>query len=190
MLPMDRIRTLLRECDDPHHLERPRDFDPKTSADRFADLTRAVGERFGPSCRSGLHQDSSAYGRISVPVEATGLGLPLRVTLSNFGHFVIAETGDWSQPDPARGLTEDVVTWLDEVCAAAGCVFVPVTLLQEPYDGPSLPAGPEIPAETWAALSDLGEDDGEDDGAGMGADVGEDEAEPPPVWAERYFTYM
>lgn len=52
------------------------------------------------------------------------------------------------------------------------------------------PCGPGIPAETWAALSDLGEDDGEDDGAGMGADVGEDEAEPPPVWAERYFTYM
>ncbi|MGJ5801948.1 hypothetical protein ACSCB1_22865 [Streptomyces europaeiscabiei] len=66
-----------------------------------------------------------------------------------------------------------------------------------PAGRPGDPLGARLPrvrsaggTGTWAALSDLGQDDGEDDGAGIGTDVGEDEAEPPPVWAERYFTYM
>jgi hypothetical protein len=90
VLPADQIRALLREFDDPHRLERPRDFDLEASARRFAQLTRALVERFGPSCRSGLNQDTSDYGGISVPAEATGLGRPLWVGMSTFGCFVTA----------------------------------------------------------------------------------------------------
>ncbi|WP_392756662.1 hypothetical protein [Streptomyces sp. LN590] len=127
MLPADQIRALLREFDDPHCLERPRNFDLDASARRFAELTRALEERFGPSCKSGLNQDTSDYGGISVPAKATGFGRPLWVGLSNFGCFVTAgRASDWSEPDPTEGLIEEFVTWLGGVCTAAGCTFVPL----------------------------------------------------------------
>ncbi|MGI5196199.1 hypothetical protein ACQEVY_21515 [Streptomyces sp. CA-288835] len=178
MLPADRIRALLREFDDPQHLERPRDFDLKASAHRFAQLTHALTERFGPSCESGLSQDASYYGVIDVPADATGLGRPLWVLLSNFGSFVTTGTGDdWGVPSAKEGLTEEFVTWLDGICTAQGLTFVPIELLLEPYDGPSL-ADEEIPAELLAAFADDGEEE-EDEGP-----------ELPLAWWDRYFQYM
>ncbi|MFD7756136.1 hypothetical protein [Streptomyces sp. NPDC059757] len=181
VLPADQIRALLREFDDPHCLERPRSFDVDASARRFAELTRALEERFGPSCKSGLNQDTSDYGGISVPAEATGFGRPLWVGLSNFGCFVTAgRTSDWSEPDPTEGLTEEFVTWLDGVCTAAGCTFVPLAFLLEPYEGlaPTLHDGDRFLAEVLSASA---EDDGDDE---------EGEQEMPPVWADRYFQWV
>lgn len=181
MLPADQIRALLREFDDPDCLERPRDFDLEASARRFAQLTRALEERFGPSCRSGMDQDTSDYGGTSVPAEATGLGRPLWVGMSNFGCFVTAgRTSDWSDPRSTEGLTKEFMTWLDAVCTAAGCTFVPLDLLLEPYEGstPTLHEGDRLLAE---ALSASAGDEGEDEGG---------EPEMPPVWADRYFQWV
>ncbi|MFE5831541.1 hypothetical protein ACFQ67_04890 [Streptomyces sp. NPDC056488] len=178
MLPDDEIRRLLREHDDPNHLERPADFDLVVEGKRFARLVRALEERFGPSCSSGLTQDSSHYGGITVPSEVTGLERPMWVLLSNFGGFVTAGTGGEGMPGSAQGLTEEFLRWLDGVCAETGCVFVPVELLLEPYDGRSVLE--QMYAEPLlAALA-----------AEQGWDDDEEDEDLPPVWFDRYFQYM
>ncbi|WP_405697995.1 hypothetical protein OHA99_25400 [Streptomyces coelicoflavus] len=188
MLPLDELRTLLNEHDDPLHRERPRDFDKEASARRFALLTAALERRFGPSGGAGLYQDASVYGRFSV-ADGAGPAGRLWVELSNFGGFVTAGTGtDWSA-DTAAGLSAEFVTWLDEVCTAAGCVFVPLELLLEPYDGPTptLVDDDRFFLETLAALGPdgpEGTDDADD------ADEEEDEEDLQAVWCHRYFDYV
>lgn len=184
MLPLDEIRTLLSEHDDPHHRERPRDFDPEAAERRFALLTDALERRFGPAGRAGPYQDSSACGRYSVPADGTGPAGRLWVELSNFGGFVTAGTGaDWTA-DSAEGLSEELVAWLDEVCTATGCVFVPLALLMEPYDGPT-PTLVDDDRIFLEALAALGPDDADDADDANGADGG-----TQPVWADRYFDYV
>lgn len=180
MLPTDEIRALLREHDDPDHLERPPHFDLVTAGNRFAGLVRALEERFGPACSSGLTQDTSHYGGITVPTEVTGLERPLWVLLSNFGGFVTAGTGGTGMPGSEQGLTEEFLTWLDGVCTASGCVFVPVELLLEPYDGRSVLEQMYAEPLLEALAAEHGWDDGDD----------EDEEDLPPVWFDRYFQYM
>ncbi|WP_179232445.1 MULTISPECIES: hypothetical protein [Streptomyces] len=196
MLPPDEIRTLLNAHDDPLHRERPRDFDAEASAHRFALLTAALERRFGPSGSAGLFQDASVYGRFSV-ADGAGPAGRLWVELSNFGGFVTAGTGtDWSA-DSAADLSAEFVTWLDEVCTAAGCVLVPLELLLEPYEGPTatLVDDDRSFAETLAALGpdDEDADDGDDGDDGEDADDDEDDDEDDDmraVWADRYFDYV
>ncbi|MFC8081717.1 hypothetical protein [Streptomyces sp. NPDC057340] len=178
MLPLDEIRTLLGEHDDPHHRERPRDFDPRAAVRRFDLLTDALRRRFGPSVRAGLYQDSSACARFSVPAGGTGPAGGLWVELSNFGGFVTAGTGAHWTAASATGPSGEFVTWLDEVCTAAGCVFVPLDVLLEPYHGPT----PTLVDEDRAfaeVVAALGHDDEDDEDGDMQA-----------VWADRYFDYV
>ncbi|MEU4272859.1 hypothetical protein [Streptomyces sp. NPDC026092] len=182
MLPMDRIRALLLEHDDPRHLERPADFDLDSSRDSFARLVSALKERFGPSCSDGLAQDASFYGVIDVPADVTGLGRPMRVVMSNFGgYFVTARllVGE-ETPSGEAALTEEFVTWLDGVCTAAGCTFVPAELLCESYDGPTVLEA-HRDAELLAALVAAGEVAEDEDAEG---EVGKAD------WHDRYFEYM
>ncbi|MFF8574052.1 hypothetical protein ACF07F_15700 [Streptomyces sp. NPDC015237] len=181
MLPMAQIRALLLEHDDPRHLERPADFDLDSSRECFARLVSALKERFGPSCSSGLAQDASFYGVINVPADATGLGRPMRAVMSNFGsYFVTAEVvvGE-GVPSGDAGLTQEFVTWLDGVCTAAGCTFVPADVLREPYDGPSVLEA-HRDEELVAALV----------AAGEVAEDEEDEEVGKAYWHDRYFEYM
>ncbi|MGA5120305.1 hypothetical protein [Streptomyces pseudogriseolus] len=149
---------------------------------RFARLTEAFEGRFGPSCRTGLYQDASVHGVVQVPAAATGLGRPLWAELSNFGGFVTAGTGDaWDTPGPAEGLPAESVAWLDAVCAAAGCEFVPLALLLEPYDGPS-PTWADEDAALVRALQAAGEPVADEDD--------EDDEEARPVRADRHFQWV
>ncbi|MFE9847656.1 hypothetical protein ACFYPN_02415 [Streptomyces sp. NPDC005576] len=178
---MDRIRDLLVENDDPRNLERPADFDRKTSENCFTRLVHAFQERFGPSCSSGRGQDASFYGVIDVPADATRIDRSLNATMSNFGgFFVTARVGtDEGLPGVEESLTEEYATWLDGVCTAIGCTFVPVELLREPYDGPSplLAAGDAALAEVLVAA---GEAEGEEGDEDMGK----------TSWYDRYFDYV
>ncbi|GAB2984438.1 hypothetical protein GCM10023080_057760 [Streptomyces pseudoechinosporeus] len=181
MLPKDRIRALLREHDDPRHLERPADFDRETSRNCFARLVSAIEERFGPSCSSGLGQDASFYGVIEVPADATGLGLPMGVAMSNFGNYFVTASMRIGEgvPSGEACLPEEFVTWLDGVCTAMGCTFVPTELLREPYDGPSvLAAAGDV--ELAAVLIAAGEAEAEEDDDELGKSD----------WSERYFEYI
>ncbi|MFD0141515.1 MULTISPECIES: hypothetical protein [unclassified Streptomyces] len=182
MLPMDQIRALLLEHDDPRHLERPADFDLDASRDCFARLASSLTERFGHSCSMGLAQDASFYGVIHVPVDATGLAQSMSVAMSNFGrHFVTAHLVAGERvPSGEAGLTEELVTWLDGICTAAGCTFVPAELLREPYDGPSVLEA-HRDEELVRALA----------AAGEVAEDGDDEEEiGNAYWHDRYFQYM
>ncbi|MFC9705212.1 hypothetical protein ACFTWD_31465 [Streptomyces sp. NPDC056943] len=179
---MDQIRALLLKHDDPRHLERPSDFDLDTSRECFARLESALKERFGPSCSRGLAQDASFYGVINVPADATGLGRPLRAAMSNLGsYFVTAKVvvGE-GVPSGEAGLTQEFVTWLDGVCAAAGCTFVPAELLREPYDGPSFLEAhrDEELVAAHVAAGELDEDEDDEEEVGKA------------YWHDRYFEYM
>ncbi|MDX3384635.1 hypothetical protein PV682_24665 [Streptomyces niveiscabiei] len=163
----DRLRALLRELDDPEHLELPPDHDLPAARRRFERLGAALTERFGPSVSAGMTQDASYYGEVRVPAPATGTDRPLWVLMSNFGPFVTAGTGrDLGVPGCAEGLAEPFTAWLDGVCADLGCVYVPVGLLLEPYDGATRLEDGEIP----------------------GAEP--DDEELPLAWWDRYFQYM
>ncbi|WP_162833094.1 hypothetical protein [Streptomyces sp. CB09001] len=180
MLSLDEIRTLLSAHDDPDHRERPRDFDADACEHRFALLTAARERRFGPSGSAGLYQDASVYGRFSV-ADGAGPAGRLWVELSNFGAFVTAGTGgDWTA-DSAADLSAEFVTWLDGTCTAAGCVFVPLDVLLEPYDGPT-PTLVDEDRDFVEMLPALGLDDEGDEG-----DEGDD---MQAVWADRYFDYV
>ncbi|MFE3121884.1 hypothetical protein ACFXHD_00495 [Streptomyces hydrogenans] len=73
------------------------------------------------------------------------------------------------------------MTWLDGVCTAVGCTFVPAELLCECYDGPSLLEA-HRDEELIAALVAAGEvTDGEDEAE---SDVG------VAYRSDRYFAYM
>ena len=183
MLPLGQIRQLLLEYDGPRHLERPEAFDPNAARECFARLVSVLEERFGPSCTGGLAQDASFYGVIDVPADATGLGRPLRVAMSNFGAYFVTARGvvDESAPGSEAALTQEFVTWLDGVCTAVGCTFVPAELLRERYDGPSFLEA-HRDEELIAALVAAGEvTDGEDEAE---SDVG------VAYWNDRYFAYM
>ncbi|MEV4940709.1 hypothetical protein [Streptomyces zaomyceticus] len=183
MLPLDQIRQLLLEHDDPRHLERPANFDLDTSRECFARLVSALEERFGPSCASGLAQDASFYGAIDVPADATGFGRPLRAAMSNFGSYYVTArvVADEGAPSGEAALTQEFVTWFDDVCQAAGCTFVPAELLREPYDGPSFLEA-HRDKELIAALAAAGEvtDDEDEDESDVGV----------AYWNDRYFEYM
>jgi hypothetical protein len=181
MLAIDQIRALLREHDDPRHLERPADFDTAAALDCYTRLVSALEGRFGPSCSSGLGQDASFCGVIDVPADATGLGLSMGVAMSNFGnYFVTASMGvGEAVPSGETYPPEEFVTWLDGVCTAMGCTFVPTELLREPYDGPSvLPAALDL--ELAAVLVAAGLAEAEDDDEELGKSY----------WHDRYFEYM
>ncbi|MFI8372099.1 hypothetical protein [Streptomyces sp. NPDC085466] len=189
MLSSDLIRALLLEHDDPRHLERPADFDLDTSRDCFARLVSAVRERFGVSCAGRLAQDASFYGFIDVPADATGgLGLPLRVLMSNFGRYfatAFAVTGEGTSGGE-EGLTGEFVTWFDSVCTAAGGTFVPAEVLREPYDGPSFLEAhrDEALIAALVAAGELTADEDDDE------DEDEDEEVGTAYWSDRYFAYM
>ncbi|MEX3106612.1 MULTISPECIES: hypothetical protein [unclassified Streptomyces] len=162
----DHLRALLRELDDPDHLELPPGYDLPAARRRFAGLGAAMKERFGPSVIAGMTQDASYYGEVTVPAPDR----PLWVLMSNFGPFVTAGTGrDLGVPGCEEGLDESFVTWLDGVCTELGCVYVPAGLLLEPYDGPTRLEDGELPGG------------GEDE---------EEEEELPLAWWDRYFQYM
>jgi hypothetical protein len=186
MLPPDRLRELLRELDDPDpdHREVPRGYDVPAARQRFQRFADALERRFGPSVSAVMGQDASFLGVFSVPAEATGTDRPLRMLMSNFGPFVTAGTGSaLGLPGCEEGLSDEFVAWLDELCTELGCVYLPVGLAMEPYDGPTPLGDDEITGEILAALAAATTDEEEE---------GEEEEEHdlPPTWLDRYFAYM
>ncbi|MGW0863931.1 hypothetical protein [Streptomyces sp. NPDC002611] len=180
MLSPDRLRELMRELDDPEHLELPRGHDLPAARKRFGLLTAALEQRFGPSVTAGLAQDASFHGHVSVRPPAAGIDRLLWVMMSNFGPFVTAGTGRrWGLPGCEEGLSDEFVTWLDELCTELGCVYVPIELLMELYDGPSPLEDDEIPEEVLATPA-----------AESGDEDEEEEEAPPPAWYDRYFQFM
>ncbi len=139
----DRLRQLLREFDDPVHMEHPADFDRDATANRFNSLVTRLEEEFDCECRTdaGIYvQDASHYGQAVVPRKATASGADLFVRISNFGPMAV-----YGLDRPGVYTDEE----LDVLCDRAdrdrlesalqdfGYTIIPESLLWERYDGRS-----------------------------------------------------
>lgn len=137
------LLALLRELDDPERLERPLHYDRAATGLRFGGLVRRLEADFGASCESERDtQDSSAYGRVHIPADATVCGTRIVVCVSKFGSLaeVCADN-----PGAFLGTNEaheegaldlgDLAT-VERALADLGYVSVPEELLESEYDGP------------------------------------------------------
>lgn len=138
------LMDVLRRLDDPDRLEYPRDYRPGELAASFADLVRSLDAGFETSCPTERDvQDSSEYGRVVIPAEATVCGTRIVVSISRFGYLALVaaenpgaflgtadaqEEGELDAGDLAK---------VERALAASGYVVVPEELLAQRYDGPS-----------------------------------------------------
>ncbi|MFD7984571.1 hypothetical protein ACFV4M_14510 [Kitasatospora indigofera] len=149
------LRALLRELDDPQWLERPQHYDRGGIAARFGDLVaRLEGEFAAPCTAEQDTQDSSEFGRVTVPGDATVCGTRIVVCVSKFGSLALVcadNPGAFLGTDEARAegeLDDADLAKVDGVLAELGYAVVPEELLESDYDGPSrLPAHVQWP--TW-----------------------------------------
>lgn len=80
------LLALMRELDDPERLERPLHYDRAATGLAFSGLVRRLEADFGALCESDQDtQDSSEYGRVHAPAEATVFGTRIVVCVSKFG---------------------------------------------------------------------------------------------------------
>ncbi|MEU7923350.1 hypothetical protein [Micromonospora zamorensis] len=138
------LLTLLRELDDPEWLEWPQHYNRNDAAALFGSLTAQLEGDFATRCAAERDtQDSSEYGRVAVPAEATVCGTRIVVCVSKFGSLalVCAENpGAFLGAEEAQAEGELDATDLAKVnrtLVDLGYVVVPEELLECDYDGPS-----------------------------------------------------
>ncbi|MEU6867138.1 hypothetical protein ABZ924_28485 [Streptomyces sp. NPDC046876] len=138
------LLALLRELDDPERLERPLHYDRVATGLQFGGLVRRLEADFGAPCESERDtQDSSEYGRVHVPADATVSGTRIVVCVSKFGPLaeVCADNpGAFLGTDEAHqegALDLGDFATVERALADLGYVSVPEELLESDYDGPS-----------------------------------------------------
>ncbi|MEV0035279.1 hypothetical protein [Streptomyces sp. NPDC050804] len=138
------LLALLRELDDPERLEWPRHYDRGANAVLLGRLVSRLEDDFAVRCTSERDtQESSEYGRVVVPAEATVCGTRIVVCVSKFGSLALicAENpGVFLGTDEAQAEGELDAADLAKVHRALvdlGYVVVPEELLECDYDGPS-----------------------------------------------------
>lgn len=135
------IDSLLRQLDDPVHLERPAGFDYPAERARFAALVAAVEARFGCVCTvdAGLNvQDASYLGQLEIPASATATETEIFVRVSNFGGLALlgAERPGVYDDEETRILIAYADWWnVLEVLTNHGYVVLLEDALSRPYDG-------------------------------------------------------
>ncbi|WP_030855911.1 hypothetical protein [Streptomyces sp. NRRL F-4474] len=138
------LLALLRELDDPERLEQPQHYDRAAAGLAFSGLIRRLEADFGAPCESERDtQDSSEYGRIHVPANATICGTRIVVCVSKFGSLaeVCADNpGAFLGTDEAReegALDPADLATVEQALNELGYVSVPEELLESDYEGPS-----------------------------------------------------
>ena len=91
-MPLDdqHIWALLRDLDDPDHMEFPQNYDYAATRARFDQLAARLDQRFRCTCTvdRGV-QDASHHGTIVIPITATASD--------------VAALAAWSNPKSTRG---------------------------------------------------------------------------------------
>lgn len=135
---------LLRELDDPEWLEWPRHYSRSQTAVLFSGLVARLEGVFATRCIAEQDaQDSSEYGRVVVPAEATVCGTRIVVCVSKFGSLalVCAENpGAFLGTEDAQAegeLDAADLAKVNRVLVDLGYAVVPEELLERDYDGPS-----------------------------------------------------
>ncbi|MFD5433511.1 hypothetical protein ACFWJ4_15335 [Kitasatospora sp. NPDC127067] len=155
--------ALLRQLDDPDHMEFPRGYDHAGARARFDRLAARPDERFRCSCTVDRYvQDASHHGTITVPEAATAFGDHLTVTVSNFGDLTtmtFCNPGSHDEGGEGGVLQAFDRHRVDAELEALGYVAIPEHLLRTEYDG----------------VSDL---------------LSYYPPEDPPTWRTRFFHYL
>ncbi|MBD0670263.1 hypothetical protein [Streptomyces sp. CBMA156] len=149
------LLTVLRELDDPEWLEWPADYDRGATAVLFRGLVARLEADFSTGCGAEQDtQDSSEFGRVTVPAEATACGTRIVVCVSKFGSLALVcadNPGAFLGTEEARAEGELDAADLATVCRALvglGYTVVPEELLEEDYAGPSRPPR-HVERPTW-----------------------------------------
>lgn len=138
------LLALLRELDDPVHLEWPQGYDRRACAEPFRRLVARLEQDFAVRCELEQDtQDSSEYGRIHVPAAVLKGGSRLVVCLSKFGNLaLICADNPGAFLSTAEAIEEgelhaDDLVKVDQALRELGYVVVPEELLTRDYEGPS-----------------------------------------------------
>ncbi|MFB7124899.1 hypothetical protein [Kitasatospora sp. NPDC056273] len=150
------LPALLRELDDPAWLEWPQRYDRRGTAVRFGALVARLEGDFAAPCPAEQDaQDSSEYGRVVVPGDATVCGTRIVVCVSKFGSLALVcadNPGAFSGTEEARTegeLDSADLARVNRALAELGYVVVAEELLESDYDGRSrLPSYIQRP--TWS----------------------------------------
>ncbi|MGW6159549.1 hypothetical protein ACWFRM_41630 [Streptomyces sp. NPDC055144] len=136
--------ALLGELDDPEWLERPRHYDRGETGTLFNGLVARLEDDFATSCVSERDtQDSSEYGRVTVPADVTVCGTRIVVCVSKFGSLALVcadNPGAFLGTGEAQAEGELDAADLEKVNAALadlGYAIVPEELMECEYAGPS-----------------------------------------------------
>lgn len=151
------LMTLLRQLDAPEWLEWPKGYSKTALAVPFGCLVSRLEGDFGMSCTSERDtQDSSQYGRLVVPAEATVCGTRIVVCVSKFGSLALVSAdnpGAFLSTDDAQAqgeLDAGDFSRVEQALIDLGYVVVPEELLEVRYDGERRhPTLPEWPSSWW-----------------------------------------
>ncbi len=151
------LLALMRELDDPEWLEWPQNYDRGESAVRFGALVAGLEVDFAARCAATTeqeNQDSSEYGRVTVPGDATVCGTRIVMCVSKFGSLalVCAENPGaflGTQEAQAEGELDGAdLARVNRALVELGYVVVAEELLESDYDGPSR-LHPHVQRPTW-----------------------------------------
>ncbi len=151
------LPALLRELDDPEWLEWPQYYDRGETADRFGGLLTRLEGDFAARCTDEQDtQDSSEYGRVVVPADATVWGTRVVVCVSKFGSLALVcadNPGAFLGTEEAQAegeLDGADLAKVNRALVELGYAVVAEELLESDYHGPSrLPSHVQRP--TWWA---------------------------------------
>ncbi|WP_267246123.1 hypothetical protein [Streptomyces sp. PR69] len=155
--------ALLRELDDPDHLEFPRGYNHTASRARFNQLAHRLNLRFDCICTvdRGV-QDASHHGTIVIPDAATVSVEHITVTVSNFGSLAavsLGNPGSYDEEEEREFFQSADRYRIDAELKALGYVAISPHLLWTRYDGvsqlaSSCPRPPEHPPTWWTRFFD------------------------------------
>ncbi|MFF2522688.1 hypothetical protein [Streptomyces liangshanensis] len=138
------LLTLLRELDDPQWAERPRGYDRSATAALFGRLVARLEDDFTTRCPAEQDtQDSSEYGRVVVPAEATVCGTRIVVCVSKFGSPALVTADNpgaflgTAEAQAEGELDAGDLAKVDQALADLAYIVVPEELLETDYTGPT-----------------------------------------------------
>ncbi|MEU8976488.1 hypothetical protein AB0D11_46360 [Streptomyces monashensis] len=162
-MPLDdqSTRALLRQLDDPQHMEFPRGYDPDATRARFEQLAARLNARFQCTCIVDRQvQDASHHGTIVIPATAADSAEHITVTISNFGNLAVVTLGNpgsYSEEEARELLHATDRLSVEEELEALDYTVISEHLLWTRYDGVSGLVSyypPEYPPTWWTRFFD------------------------------------
>jgi len=133
--------AVLRQLDDPDHMEYPRGYDHGATRAKFDQLAARLDQRFDCACSVDRHvQDASHHGRIVIPAAVTDSRQHIVVTVSNFGNLAVVSLGrpgSYDEKEERKLFQSTDRHRVEGELEALGYIIVSEHLLWTPYDGVS-----------------------------------------------------